>query len=78
MDYSDREGRLEDRPKKIKAAVLPYDECDVDRLLDEWKKEILLFDMKKWRKIYTNCKMGETPKSSLQRSKKRDPTLHQS
>ena len=35
---ADREGRLEDRPKKIKAAVLPYDECDVDRLLDELEK----------------------------------------
>ena len=29
----DREGRLEDRPKKIKAEVLPYDECDADALL---------------------------------------------
>lgn len=31
---ADREGRLEDRPRKIKAEVLPYDECDADRLLD--------------------------------------------
>ena len=31
---ADREGRLEDRPKKIKAAVLPYDDCDVDLFLD--------------------------------------------
>jgi hypothetical protein len=30
---ADREGRLEDRPRKIKAAVFPYDDCDVDRLL---------------------------------------------
>ena len=30
---ADREGRLEDRPKKIKAQVLPYDECDVENLL---------------------------------------------
>lgn len=29
----DREGRIEDRPKKIKAEVLPYDECDADTLL---------------------------------------------
>lgn len=35
---ADREGRLEDRPKKIKAAVLPYDDCDVDHLLDELSK----------------------------------------
>jgi hypothetical protein len=30
---ADREGRLEDRPKKIKAEVLPYDDCDADALL---------------------------------------------
>lgn len=32
---ADREGRLEDRPKRIKAEVLPYDDCDCDTLLDE-------------------------------------------
>ena len=31
---ADREGRLEDRPKRIKAEVLPYDQCDVSALLD--------------------------------------------
>ena len=30
---ADRAGRLEDRPKRIKATLLPYDECDVDALL---------------------------------------------
>ena len=32
---ADRAGRLEDRPRKIKAEVLPYDDCDADRLLSE-------------------------------------------
>lgn len=32
---ADREGRLEDRPKRIKAELLPYDQCDVDQLLTE-------------------------------------------
>lgn len=32
---ADREGRLEDRPRRIKAEVLPYDDCDVDSLLDD-------------------------------------------
>lgn len=32
---ADREGRLEDRPRRIKAEVLPYDNCDVDGLLDD-------------------------------------------
>lgn len=32
---ADREGRLEDRPKRIKAEVLPYDKCNVDALLGQ-------------------------------------------
>lgn len=35
---ADRAGRLEDRPKRIKAELLPYDKCDVDALLDELQK----------------------------------------
>lgn len=31
---ADRAGRLEDRPKRIKADVLPYDECDINSMLD--------------------------------------------
>lgn len=32
---ADRFGRLEDRPKRIKVEVLPYDSVDVDKLLTE-------------------------------------------
>lgn len=32
---ADRRGRLEDRPRRIKAELLPYDDCDVDNLLNE-------------------------------------------
>jgi len=32
---ADREGRLEDRPKRLKAEYLCYDECDIDSLLDQ-------------------------------------------
>ncbi len=32
---ADREGRLEDRPKKIKAEIFPYDNFDVDSLLND-------------------------------------------
>lgn len=32
---ADRAGRLEDRPKRLKAEVLPYDNCNVDRLLND-------------------------------------------
>lgn len=34
----DREGRLEDRPKKIKAEVLPYDNCDPEAMLQDLEK----------------------------------------
>jgi len=32
---ADREGRLEDRPKKIKAEIFPYENYDVDSLLND-------------------------------------------
>lgn len=32
---ADRSGRLEDRPKRIRAEVLPYDDGNVDGMLDE-------------------------------------------
>lgn len=32
---ADKEGRLEDRPKQIKAYGLPYDDCDAEKLLQE-------------------------------------------
>ena len=32
---ADRDGRLEDRPKRLKAALLPYDDCDPDALLEQ-------------------------------------------
>lgn len=33
--HADREGRLECRPRKLKAEILPYDECDIDDLLSQ-------------------------------------------
>lgn len=32
---ADRRGRLEDRPRRIKAELLPYDDCDIDDLLNQ-------------------------------------------
>lgn len=31
--YCDKEGRFEWRPKRIKALILPYDNCDIEKLL---------------------------------------------
>lgn len=33
--HADREGRLEDRPRRLKAEILPYDECDIESLLSQ-------------------------------------------
>ena len=30
---ADKEGRLEDRPKKLKAEILPYDNCDAEEIV---------------------------------------------
>lgn len=35
---ADRAGRLEDRPKRIRAELLPYDTCDADALLAQLQK----------------------------------------
>jgi hypothetical protein len=35
---ADREGRLENRPKRIKAEILPYDDCDITALLGQLEK----------------------------------------
>lgn len=32
--HADREGRMLDRSKKLKAEILPYDSCDIEKLLD--------------------------------------------
>jgi hypothetical protein len=35
FSLADQEGILEDRPKKIKALILPYDDCDINALLNQ-------------------------------------------
>lgn len=39
---ADREGRLEDRPRKIKAELFPYDNWDADKLLRELESARLI------------------------------------
>ena len=38
---ADRDGYLEDKPNKIKAEILPYDNCNVDNMLDELNGEFI-------------------------------------
>lgn len=44
---ADREGRLEYRPKRIKAEVLPYDSCNIEKLLKQLsdKNFILIYSV---------------------------------
>jgi hypothetical protein len=44
---ADREGRLEYRPKKIKAEILPYDDCKILDVLDQLKRHgfIQIYDV---------------------------------
>jgi hypothetical protein len=37
--YADREGRLEDSPKRLKAQIFPYDDIDMEKVLKELSKK---------------------------------------
>ena len=49
---ADREGRLECRPKRIKAELLPYDNCDVVKLMEQLRKYGFIIAYKANDKIY--------------------------
>jgi len=73
---ADKEGRLEDRPKRIKAEILPYDDCNIDKLLEDLgsapesfitryeingEKYILVNNFKKHQNPHKNEKASEIP-----------------
>jgi hypothetical protein len=61
---ADREGRLEDRPRKIKAALFPYDQSDVDDLLRQLARKGFLrrYEAEGGRYIHiTNFKKHQNP-----------------
>jgi len=49
---ADREGRLEDRPKRIKADIFPYDNLDCDALLNELSEKKFLVRYKSEGQYY--------------------------
>lgn len=80
---ADREGRLEDRAKKIKVEILPYDDCDVDFLLDELhnrgfitrysvngKKYIQIVNFSKHQNPHQNEKASSIPPISEEEQEK--------
>lgn len=58
--HADRDGRLEDRPKKFKAEILPYDDCDADALLSELESNGFVerydIDGKRYLQVVNFCK----------------------
>lgn len=75
---ADREGRLEDRPKKIKAALLPFDSQEMEPLLEELRarKFILRYTIDGLRYIQiTRFKEHQSPHYSEKVSVIKPPPL---
>ena len=53
---ADRDGHLEDRPKRIKIEVLPYDDCDPENLLTQLAEQGLIV-----RYAVEGCNLIEIP-----------------
>lgn len=70
---ADREGRLEDRPKRLKAEIFPYDNVNVDELLSKLQSAgfIVRYEFGDLKLIYVNnflkhqCPNQKEPKSEL-------------
>lgn len=76
---ADREGRMEDRPLRIKAALLPYDHANVDELLDELEKAGMLQRYESGNTRYIqiiNFKKHQTPHIKEQESTIPAPDMH--
>lgn len=71
-NYADKEGRLEDRPKKIKGQVFRFDTVDVNGLLDELQKYEFIkryeIDGQNYIQIINFCKHQNTHKQEQESS----------
>ena len=84
---ADREGYLEDKPNKIKAEILPYDECDVNKMLEELngefiqrysvngKKYIFITNFKKHQNPHMKEKISEIPRITEVQKKNSNSTV---
>lgn len=76
---ADREGRLEYRPKKIKVEVLPYDDCNIEKLVSQLVKGgfITLYEVENINYIQVvNFKKHQNPHMKEQASTIPAPDLH--
>jgi hypothetical protein len=76
---ADRDGRLEDRPKRIKIELLPYDDCDAEELLQQLasKEFIIRYEANGDRYIQiTNFKKHQNPHKNERPSEIPPPQKH--
>ena len=76
---ADREGRLEDRPMRIKAELFPYESVDVDTWLDDLQREgfIHRYNIEKHEYIQiVNFKKHQNPHIKEQASTIPAPDMH--
>ena len=76
---ADREGRLEDRPRRIKADILPYDNCNVDKLLNDLQEKNFILRYKNQENQYIqvlNFKRHQNPHVREPESEIPAPGLH--
>ena len=62
---ADREGRLEDRPKKIKAEIFPYDDVAVDSFLGELANSSRNGSARNWRFPAVSAPHWRMPSGSM-------------
>jgi len=77
---ADREGRLDNRPKKIKAEILPYDDCDVEALISDLEKRgfLICYEVNNINYIQiVNFTKHQNPHQKEQSSSIPAPDLHQ-
>lgn len=76
---ADRNGVLEDKPRKIKAQVLPYDECDIEKLLAELIKAGFLIRFQTEGQDYLHVENFKRHQNPHQKEESRfpDPPIEQ-
>lgn len=77
--HADREGRLEDRPRKLKAEILPYDDCNTEELLCQLESRGFIIryshDAERFIQVVNFCK-HQNPHVKEQESTIPAPCLH--
>ena len=66
---ADREGRLEDRPRRIKMELFPGDSCDVDDMLNQLHRHGLIVRYEERASpVHRGVKLPQTPAPAPERT----------